>query len=88
MKTVPEIRDMKVFLEDLSNPDICETLQATGVLEDAIFHQLERVQVLSAMQCRLDTSDPPGDLPNRAQYSQLLDDQIKPLRQLLDRYIS
>ena len=87
MKTATNISDVKTLLENVTSRDVCETLKANGELEDAIFQQLERVQAMSSMQCHLDASEPPGNLPNRLHYSQLLDDQIKTLRQLLDRYV-
>lgn len=88
MKTVPDIRDVNALITNVANPDIRETLQAEGDIEDAIFQQFDRLQVLLAMQSQLDNSESPVVLPNRGHFSQLLEEQMTTLRRLVDKHFS
>jgi PleD family two-component response regulator len=86
MKTAPKLSDIKSLLATVANGDIDETLRANGELEDKIFQQLERLQALTAMQYRADTCETLKGLPNRAAFSELMDEQVRELRRLIDRY--
>lgn len=88
MKAVPGMSDVETVLGRVSAPTYRNTLADNSNLEDAIFQKMDRLQVMLDMQHRLDSGDSADSIPNRAQFSEMLEEHAKELRTLLNRCFS
>lgn len=71
--------------QTLANQDITETLGASEPLEDDIFLQMEKIDALSAIRLAVDAGESAMSPRTMSYFSLVMDQEIKKLRELLDK---
>lgn len=76
------------MLPKIENQDVLETVSKTNELglEDEIFMAVEKLQALSEIQTKLNTTDGDVSLMTLSHYAQVLHEEVRRLRELLHQH--